>query len=99
MPHWCIFANVYIRVRSKKSNKGELWSEIRWAQFFSENNRKTSLHETSKPHLMPPSHRKPRNQTPKHPATIRTNNDGLFVKHSRADGQDMVANWTGPADI
>ena len=44
-----IHARLYIRIISLKDKDGELWSEIRWAQFFSDKDRKTLLYETPKP--------------------------------------------------
>ncbi len=42
-------AKVYIRIISLKDSDGELWSEIRWAQFFSDSDCKTLLYETPRP--------------------------------------------------
>ena len=44
-----VFANIRIRVCSMKNERNELWSEIRWAQFFSDNKRTALLYETPKP--------------------------------------------------
>ena len=44
-----ICANVHIRLRSIKEGNEKLLSEIRWAQFFADDNRTTLLYETPKP--------------------------------------------------
>lgn len=44
-----IYANVHIRIRSIKEWNDELLSEIRWAQFFSDDKRAKLLYETPKP--------------------------------------------------
>jgi hypothetical protein len=44
-----IYASIHVRVDSVKSQPGELWSEVRWAQFFSDSSRERLLYETPKP--------------------------------------------------
>lgn len=44
-----VYASIRVRVVSVKSRPNELWSEIRWAQFFSDSGREKLLCETPKP--------------------------------------------------
>jgi hypothetical protein len=44
-----VYASIRVRVDSVKSRPGELWSEVRWAQFFSDRGRERLLYETPKP--------------------------------------------------